>query len=260
MEENDFGKTMGIVSDFQERANNFEENSRWVTDNTINSVPLNFLSNRKELGNVLDAGGGTGYLSYYLIRKLPVTKVTIVDASINMLQKACNRIPDALIVNETIEVYCGKNNKKFDTILARQIFHYVDDVDLIVRLLREKLKDDGILYVGQFTVHNKKSGIWNDCLMNNISTNRKRSLIVSDFVDLFIQNGFKILEFCTTNYQENLKDFYKRRTTNRCTYGELMKNMMEFTDKSVGEKMNIKIMDNNMFFDYPFCHLMLAKK
>lgn len=252
--------SMDVISDFQKRANNFEERSRWVTDRIINSIPVDFLSFRKELGDVLDAGGGTGYLPYYLISKMPATSVIIVDASINMLQKARERLPEAVTVNGTIESYCKMNNKKFDTILARQIFHYVDNPNLIIRLLRDKLKNNGILYVGQFVVYDKETSSWNNLLMKEISKNRRRSFVINDFIDLFIQNGFKVLKFCTTDYQDNLKDFYKRRTINECSYEILLKNMTEVVNENIKKKMNIKLIDDNMFFSYQFCHLALVKE
>lgn len=259
IEGTDIWKSMNVVSDFQRRANNFEEGSKWVTDKIINSIPFGFLSFRKELGDILDAGGGTGYLPYYLIKKMPATSVTIVDSSINMLQKARERLPEAVILNETIEAYCSAKNKKFDTILARQIFHYVDDVSLIIMLLKDKLKNDGILYVGQFVVPDNQTSIWNDLLMKGISSNRKRSLVINDFIDLFIKNGFRVLEHCTTNYQENLKDFYKRRTINDYSYEMLLKRMTKIVDKNIKEKMEVKLIDDNMFFNYQFCHLALVK-
>lgn len=260
IEENGILESMDIISDFQKRANNFEERSQWVTDKIINSIPFEFLSFRKELGDIFDAGGGTGYLSYYLIGKMPATSVTIVDASINMLQKARERLPEAVTFNGTIESYCRMTNKKFDTILARQIFHYVDNTDLIIRLLRDKLKDNGILYVGQFVVYDEETSIWNNLLMKEISKSRKRSLIINDFIDLFLQNGFKVLEVCTTNYQDNLKDFYKRRTINECSYETLLKNMIEAVNENIKKKMDVKLIDDNMFFSYQFCHLALVKE
>ena len=260
IEETGILESMDVISDFQKRANNFEERSQWVTDKIINNIPFEFLSFRKDLGDIFDAGGGTGYLSYYLISKMPATSVTIVDASINMLQKARERLPEAVTVNGTIESYCRMNNRKFDTILARQIFHYVDNTNLIIRLLRDKLKDNGILYVGQFVVHDEETSVWNNLLMKEISKSRRRSFIINDFIDLFLQNGFKVLEFCTTNYQDNLKDFYKRRTNNECSYEILLKNMTEAVNENIKKKMDLKLIDDNMFFSYQFCHLALVKE
>ena len=43
IEETDILKSMDVVSDFQKRANNFDEKSQWVTDKIINSIPFEFL-------------------------------------------------------------------------------------------------------------------------------------------------------------------------------------------------------------------------
>lgn len=122
--------------DFQKRACSYELQSRWVTSTSINTIPYNYLSRRSSMGDALDAGGGTGYLSSFLLKKIPASSLTIVDASKNMLEIARERIPSANLVNMSIESFCSENDLTFDTIIARQIFHYVDDVDITLELLR----------------------------------------------------------------------------------------------------------------------------
>ena len=257
IEEINSWKEIDVSDDFQKRASNFDKMSRWVMDKNINNIPFELLLHRKELGDLFDAGGGTGYLSFYLTNRMPATSITIVDASTNMLLKAKERIPNAIVVNKSIEDYCSVEKRKFDTILARQIFHYVDDVNLIISLLKEKLKENGILYVGQFVVLDKETSTWNNSLMQKISHSRKRSLVISDFVNLFIQNGFKVVRFITTNYEENLKDFYNRRTNNEISYDKLLSDMIALVSENIKEKMSVKVIYDNMFFSYQFCHMTL---
>lgn len=200
------------AQDFQIRASSFENRSRWVKDDTINSVPFFFLSNRESLGSVLDAGGGTGYLSWFLTSRLPASSVTIVDASENMLRVAEERLPKSNCICSPLESYFNNNVNEYDTILARQILHYVDDVNAVLVILREMLRKGGLIYVGQFVVCDNDSNSWHEELIKNISRNRKRSFILKNFIDLFKNNAFNVLNVKTTPYEENLRDFYTRST------------------------------------------------
>lgn len=252
-------KTTNMSVDFQQRACTFENYSRWVTSESINDTPYHFLSQRSTMGDILDAGGGTGYLSSFLLERISATSLTIVDASENMLMIAKKRIPNANIFNTSIESFCLENDKKFDTIIARQIFHYVDDVDVVLKLLREKLNTNGLFYVGQFVVSDDNSNAWHENLIQQISKSRKRSFTLNCFRNTFESNGFRILECSTEDYEENIKDFYLRKTNDKLQYSTLLKNATESLNKTIYKKMCIKLIDNNLFFTVQFCHLLLEK-
>ena len=245
--------------DFEKRAASFEKLSRWVTSKSINDIPCCYLSRRSTMGNVLDAGGGTGYLAQYLMNRLSISSLTIVDASKNMLDLAEIRIPNAKLINSSIETFCFNNAMLFDTILARQIFHYVDDVDMIIKLLRKCLDEKGLMYVGQFVVCNEESNVWHKNLIQNISKNRKRSFTVDEFKQKFESNGFRILESYSEDYEENLRDFYSRKTNDDVEYDFLMKSATESLSKKIKDSMKIRCQNENMFFTVQFCHLLLEK-
>lgn len=252
-------KTPGVSEDFQKRAYSFEIQSRWVTSESINVTPYNYLSRRGTMGDVLDAGGGTGYLSSYLSKKIPASSLTIVDVSKNMLMLAKERIPGVNLINSSIESFCMGNNLKFDTVIARQIFHYVDDINVVLRLLREKLNPNGLFYVGQFVVCDDDANIWHENLIQQISKNRKRSFTLNSFQKAFETNGFKILECYTEDYEENIKDFYSRKTNDELKYDEFLKNISRSLNKEIFKKMCIRLVDNNLFFTVQFCHLLLER-
>lgn len=247
------------LMDFQKRAKNYEEDSKWVKDNIINDVPYKFLSSKDSLGNILDVGGGTGYLLYYLAKRMPFSKITIVDVSENMLQIAKSRMPHAQTVNKSIEEYCKVDLQEFDTIIARQILHYVDDVELIISLLKRKLKESGLLYVGQFVVPDNESDIWHGELIKKISPSRKRSFTQDNFLNIFLKDKLNILRFETIDYEENLRDFYKRRYNTYISYEELYNNSIRDLNDNVKEKLSVKITENNIFFTVQFCHLLICK-
>lgn len=245
--------------DFEKRADSFEKLSRWVTSDSINNIPFYYLSRRTTMGNVLDAGGGTGYLAHYLMNRLPLSSLTIVDASQKMLDLAKTRIPSAKLVNTSIETFCSNSTVLFDTILARQIFHYVDDVDMIIRLLRERLDEDGLMYVGQFVVCNQESNIWHKNLIEKISKNRKRSFTIDEYKQKFEANGFRILESYSEDYEENIRDFFSRKTNNDLEYDLLLKSATDSLNGKIKDSMKIRFQNSNIFFTVQFCHLLLMK-
>lgn len=54
-------------NDFQKRADTYEKKSKWVTDDKINNVPVEFFRRENiKIEKIFDAGGGTGYLSHVL--------------------------------------------------------------------------------------------------------------------------------------------------------------------------------------------------
>lgn len=256
---NDF-ENISSFKDFQIRAKNYELQSKWITDNKINSVPYIFLKKKNNLGNILDAGGGTGFLSQYLSDRIPYTSITIIDSSTNMLKKAKKRIPHAMTINSSIESYCNSNIQQFETIIARQILHYVDDVNVIISLLKEKISNDGIIYIGQFVVPDKESDKWHENFIKKISKNRKRSFVYNDFLDIFLQNGFEIVKVETNDYEENVQNFYKRKINSNISFEELLIESKETLSDKIIKKLKIRTVDNNLFFTVQFCHLFLSIK
>lgn len=248
------------ANDFQKRAGSFENKSRWVTDPDINAVPYTYLLRKQSLGDMLDAGGGTGYLSWFLAEKIPANSITIVDASRNMLEIAARKLPGVKLVNSSIESFCIGNEKKFDTIIARQIFHYVDDAKEVVCFLKDQLALNGMLYVGQFVVPDRASDEWHMNLIRRISHNRKRSFTLSEFKKLFEENGLEILECSTNDYEENVKDFYSRRTNGELEYDSLLSNARASVNSQVSEKLRIRNERDNLYFTVWFCHLLLVHK
>lgn len=103
-----------------EEWNNFVENYEYFetgVDNMLNGLDMN---NKQ----ILDIGSGTGNVANYLAKKFPQAKLTLVDASANMLRKAKETIGDNAIyelfhfplVNS---YYFIKNNKeKYDYIIS----------------------------------------------------------------------------------------------------------------------------------------------
>lgn len=249
--------------DFQKRAQEFESHSKWVSDEEICNVPRNFFQG-KSIGNLLDAGGGTGYLSWYLYQNLKnkIEKISLVDISQNMLDEAKKKQNFSVLThNSSIETFCKLTTQKFDTILVRQVLHYVEDVDEVVNLLKNVLEDNGIIYVGQILVENEETKKWHEELMKNISKNRKRTFVYENFIDLFVQSGFDILDIQLIDYEESFRELFARRiSTYDIRVETIMSKMKAQVTKTLKDKMSIRFTENNIFFKVKFCHLFLQKK
>ena len=185
-------------NDFQKRAEKFETNSRWVTDNAINSVPIDFFgTNKYKVDNIVDLGGGTGYLTYSFyqndILRDKIKNIVLVDKSNNMLAEAKKKYYPVSTRNCSIESFCNFTSIKFDAILMRQVLHYVDNLENIVRSLHNIINKDSVIYVGQIIVVDEECRQWHDSLMRKISLNRKRSFTANSLADLFTKNGFEII-------------------------------------------------------------------
>ena len=115
----------GAVEDFQKRAERFEDLSRWVTDETVNGAVLDMLVSRPSLGVVLDAGGGTGYLSDYLSRRMHVDSLALVDASEAMVDRARTRMPREHFEVTMIEDFCQPTNVHAKHVQARLKVHII---------------------------------------------------------------------------------------------------------------------------------------
>lgn len=226
--------------DFTIRAASYENQSRWIKDKTINDIPKMYLANLEDLGDILDAGGGTGYLSTYILKDTKFNSLTIVDSTIEMLNIAKQRNPYANLINQSIESYAKNSNKTYDIVLARQILHYVEDVDVALSALEILLKDDGYLYVGQFIVPDLESDKWHSNIIRSISKNRKRSFELETFLKLFIDHRFEIIFTDFTPYEENIKDFYSRRI-NDIDYFELLSISKETLSDKVKNSLKISV-------------------
>lgn len=247
--------------DFQFRAKNYEIRSRYVKDNNINIVPVSFFQDHAhEVGNLLDLGSGTGYLSWFIKERLAVDSITLVDSSFNMLKEAQKKRWSSVITHNTsVETFCNLTTKRFDTILVRQLLHYVNDVDCVLCQIRKVLKDDGMVYIGQVVLKDRDSQAWHDELMKEISENRRRSFVYSELLDLLSNHGFTIIDSKIVDYEDDIFDLVNRRigNYNPSTVNELASKMDFFATPSVREAIKYQKSGHNSRYTVQFCHLLL---
>ena len=249
-----------VISDFRKRAKDYEKKSRFTADEDILNIPLKYLLSKKTAGNLLDAGGGTGYLSHFLSKHIEFESVYLVDISDDMLKEAERKNYGAKIFNSSIESFCEETKEKFDTILIRQVLHYVEDVNKIFSLLRSVLKNDGLIYVGQYLRTDNDCREWHYELAKEISKNRRRTMLYKEFLEYVYQNGLEVIQNDTTEIERSLTDFYENRIDNNLSFKKLMNKMIALTSKGIKDKMRIRITDSNIYYSAQFYHFFLKKK
>ena len=255
-----YNQNGSVISDFQKRAKNYENQSRFVADEDVISIPLKYLLSKKTVGNLLDAGGGTGYLSHFLSKHIEFDAIYLVDICDDMLKEAERKNYGAKIFNSSIESFCKEVKIEFDTILIRQVLHYVEDVNKIFSLLKSVLKTNGLIYVGQYLKTDNDCRDWHYELAKEISKNRFRTMLYSELLEYLYHNGLEVIQNDTTEIEGNLAHFYEKRIDNNLSFKELMNKMIALTSESIKDKMKIRITDNNIFFTVKFYHFLLKKK
>lgn len=255
-----YNQNGNVKSDFRERAKNYESHSKWVTDEDVINIPLKYLLPKKTMGNLLDAGGGTGYLSCFLTKHIEFDSISLVDICDDMLKEAEKKNYGAKVFNSSIEAFCEKVKEEFDTILIRQVLHYVEDVNKIFSLLKSALKKDGLIYVGQFLITDNECRKWHYELAQEISKNRCRTMLYKEFSEHLQQNGLEIIQHDITEFEGNLADFYNRKIDNDLSFNELVDKMTVLINENIKDKMMIRLTDNNIYFKIQFHHFLLKKK
>ena len=249
-----------VIDDFKKRAKNYEKQSRFVADENILDIPLKYLLSKMTVGNLLDAGGGTGYLSHFLSKHIKFESIHLVDICDDMLKEAERKNYGAKIFNSSIETFCEETIEKFDTILLRQVLHYVEDVNKTFSLLKSVLKTDGLIYVGQYLRTDNDCREWHYELAKEISKNRHRTMLHKEFLEYVYQNGLEVIQNDTTEIERSLADFYENRVDSNLSFEALVDKMVGLTSESIKDKMRIRITDSNIYYSAQFYHFLLKRK
>ena len=116
------------------------------------------LLEQHRLGRLLDAGGGNGVLTSYLLRDRAqdVDDATVLDASREALAGVP---PDIRAQRGRIEDLTDADGP-FGTVLMRQVLHYVRSPVATLRGVRGRVGAGGALYVGQLVAPDAAAARW----------------------------------------------------------------------------------------------------
>ncbi|MCA1273059.1 class I SAM-dependent methyltransferase [Streptomyces rubiginosohelvolus] len=115
---------------------------------------------------VLDLGCGTGASTEALIAAAPLARVTGVDASAGMLERAAAkpRLTHVEFVHAPAETLAGRLPPgSFDAVFAGYLFRNVQDADAVLGLVRRLLVPAGRLAVHEYTLGGSPvdRAVWN---------------------------------------------------------------------------------------------------
>ncbi len=113
----------------------------WYRASLLEQIILSLFSRRDPL-HVLDAGCGTGFIAEWLKKRLPDSRVTLVDAAPQPLQYAKRRNvgPCYLAADENLPF----PDEEFDLILSLDVYEHLDRDDAAVKEAYRLLKPGGV--------------------------------------------------------------------------------------------------------------------
>ena len=137
--------------DFNHKAETFDSPKNIFLANLVCQAvekQLDLLSDKE----ILDFGGGTGLLTLPLAKQAKF--VTLVDISEKMLEQARLKAEQQDINTiQFLEQDLLKNplEKEFDCIVVSRVLHHMPDLDAVLSLFHQYLKEDGRLLIADFT-------------------------------------------------------------------------------------------------------------
>ena len=137
--------------DFNHKAETFDSPKNIFLANLVYQAiekQLDLLSDKE----ILDFGGGTGLLALPLAKQ--AKSVTLVDISEKMLEQARLKAEQQEIKNiQFLEQDLLENplEKEFDLIVVSRVLHHMPDLDAVLSLFHQYLKEDGRLLIADFT-------------------------------------------------------------------------------------------------------------
>lgn len=162
------------------------DQSCWRNSPEIADVCAQMLADHP-LGRLLDAGGGEGFVTAYLMRSRVIDEATVLDQSATVLTSVAPPIVAKCGRLEDIDDSTGD----FATILVRQVLHYVKSPVRVLRRLGEHLSANGVIYVGQIVTAEASSARWLGAAAHWTSPPRRRVWTVDSLLTTFALAGLR---------------------------------------------------------------------
>ena len=115
---------MKNVSYEQQSAIAFDQRWKRYNECTYEAMGILLDSLPEDPGNVLDVGCGTGNALRMLKKRFPTAYLTGVDPSVAMLACAQKKLPDAHLLQGTIE---DVPHGKYDLLVSMSMLHYIEN-------------------------------------------------------------------------------------------------------------------------------------
>lgn len=160
------------------------------------------LLRQHRLGRLLDAGGGAGLLTGYLMSSRVVDAALVLDAR----EAPLALVPAPAMTKHGRLEELSDVDGEFSTILLRQVLHYVESPERALRLLRDRLRPAGALYVGQIVAPDQNSARWLGRMANWVSPARHRVWTAEKLLVAFTQAGLRVRRATVAPHWQTLDD------------------------------------------------------
>jgi ubiquinone/menaquinone biosynthesis C-methylase UbiE len=237
-----------ISEDFDCRAERYESQSFWSTDEYIASHAIELLKNH-QIGDLLDAGGGTGALSRFITKSFDFTSALVVDPSGEML----TRVPSHIQTNRASIEDFDPLNRQFDTILLRQVLHYTDTPREVLEKLKTILRKNGRLYIGQIVAPDNSSSQLLNSIGQQLSPNRKRVWTLEGLLTFALSGGLQLVEARLHSFRDDLRSWISRRVVD-VDEDQLVDSIRASLSPQLRSIMGMKERRNSLSFEIIWCH------
>jgi SAM-dependent methyltransferase len=190
---------------FSRRAEGFEATTPWLRREHLTREAVAMVAHRRSIGAVLDIGGGTGALARRFIGRRSVTRVVVLDPSSAMI----DLVPEG-IERWPLAIEACPETRAFDTVLARQVLHYVPDLSNALQVMRQQLRPNSLTYVGQLLSPTEESARWLQSVAEAISRDRRRIFTWASLVAAMTSAGYRLREAKVSPYWESLQSWIVR--------------------------------------------------
>ena len=147
----------------------------------------------------IDFGCGNGWVIRKFLSNNNCKYALGIDGAPAMIDKAKNLdLKNADFINADIEEW--ESTQKFDIIFSMETFYYFKDINKVLsNIYNNIISDDGFIVIGiDHYLENKASLSWDKEF--NLSLN---SLSISDWINIFQNNGFKNVQSTIYGAKEN---------------------------------------------------------
>lgn len=176
------------MNDFNERAKNWDTNSKIERSNTIAKSIKNNIKLDKNM-SILDFGCGTGLLIFPLIKE--VKTVHGIDLAPNMLDVLKEKGKNYKnLTTELKGIY--EITETFDLIMSSMVMHHIENITKLAKKLYDSLNLDGVIAIADLM---KEDGSFHDSL---------DGIYALGFSNEFLEKKFKSVGFKEIKVVENI--------------------------------------------------------
>lgn len=194
-----------ISGNFSKAAKSYDENAK-VQQRVINDLIEKIKG--KEYKNILEVGSGTGTLTKLLLENFKEAKITAVDISSGMIERAKEKVNSEKVTFILGDMEQLEFIESYDLIISTSTFQWIKNLEGLIKKLKFLLKKDGTLAFSTFlegTFKELDDSINRAFEKNSINIRQERNYLSDVRVREIIEEIFKDkenLEFSEKEYKE----------------------------------------------------------